>query len=176
MADPATLYCNACGAAMSASDAVCPACRRPPRAGISAGAVPAATQPVVRTDDRVRRHIGTLSIFYFILAVLNGLAAVVLFIVSTFVARQIQMEGTGPDVAPMVLRIIGSGLLVVAAVFFSIGWGLHERRAWGRIAALIAAFILLFHIPFGTALGIYTLWVLISPESDHEYQRLAAEC
>jgi hypothetical protein len=31
----------------------------------------------------------------------------------------------------------------------------------------------LFHPPFGTALGIYTLWVLLSDENGSEYNYLA---
>jgi len=32
---------------------------------------------------------------------------------------------------------------------------------------------LLFNVPFGTALGIYTLWVLLPAESDVEYEKEA---
>ena len=32
--------------------------------------------------------------------------------------------------------------------------------------------IALFNLPFGTALGIYTLWVLMSPNADQEYKSL----
>jgi hypothetical protein len=35
---------------------------------------------------------------------------------------------------------------------------------------LVLAFLALFNIPFGTALGIYTLWVLLPAGSDVEYQ------
>ena len=168
----ATLYCNACGAAMSAADPACPSCHRPAVAvlpGIAAG-----SQPHV-ADERVRRHIGTLSIFYYIVALLNGIAVIVLFIVSRFLTHEIQVNGPEPDdwIAPVVLRIVACGLLILVAGFFSIGWGLQHRRPWGRMAAIIAAFFLLFHLPFGTALGIYTLWVLLPNESERQYQQLA---
>lgn len=32
----------------------------------------------------------------------------------------------------------------------------------------------LIHIPFGTALGIYTFWVLFAPGADREFARLRA--
>lgn len=35
---------------------------------------------------------------------------------------------------------------------------------------IVLAFLALFNIPFGTALGIYTLWVLLPAESDEEYR------
>jgi len=37
----------------------------------------------------------------------------------------------------------------------------------------VVGFISLFNIPLGTALGIYTLWVLLPTQSDDEYQALA---
>jgi hypothetical protein len=34
-------------------------------------------------------------------------------------------------------------------------------------------FIALLSVPIGTALGIYTLWVLLPSQSDNEYQEFA---
>jgi len=38
---------------------------------------------------------------------------------------------------------------------------------------LVLGFVSLIHIPFGTALGIYTIWVLLPAKADEEYRRLA---
>jgi hypothetical protein len=46
----------------------------------------------------------------------------------------------------------------------------HER--WARMTAIVLGIIALFHPPFGTALGIYTLWVLLPAESAAEYGRM----
>jgi hypothetical protein len=51
---------------------------------------------------------------------------------------------------------------------------LLEREKWARILALVLAFVSLFtNIPFGTALGVYTMWVLLPSESEREYEALA---
>src|ERR1019366_2155032 len=63
---------------------------------------------------------------------------------------------------------VGAGLIGVIA-----GWGLYERRSWARILAIVLGFISLVHPPFGTAIGIYTLWVLLPASSEVEYQRMA---
>jgi hypothetical protein len=39
--------------------------------------------------------------------------------------------------------------------------------------AIVLGCISLIHFPLGTALGIYTLWVLIPEHAEAEYQRLA---
>ena len=64
-------------------------------------------------------------------------------------------------------------MLAKAAIGFYAGWGLlqHERSA--RIVTLVLAFISMFvNIPFGTALGIYTMWVLLPRDSEREYESL----
>ncbi len=45
------------------------------------------------------------------------------------------------------------------------GIGLLKMKSWARVLAIIVACLNLLHIPFGTALGIYTLWVLLNDES-----------
>ena len=42
-----------------------------------------------------------------------------------------------------------------------------------RVLALVLGFVSLFtNIPFGTALGIYTMWVLLPADSEREYEAL----
>jgi hypothetical protein len=52
------------------------------------------------------------------------------------------------------------------------GWGLLERTQWGRIMAIIAAVISLIKPPFGTALGIATLVILLGYRNSMLYDSL----
>jgi hypothetical protein len=45
------------------------------------------------------------------------------------------------------------------------GIGLLKRKSWARILLLIVSALQLLDIPLGTALGIYTIWVLIQDET-----------
>ena len=45
------------------------------------------------------------------------------------------------------------------------GVGLLKRKNWARILVIILGFLNLIHIPFGTVLGVYTLWVLLREET-----------
>jgi ABC-type glycerol-3-phosphate transport system permease component len=53
------------------------------------------------------------------------------------------------------------------------GYALMTRQPWGRILAIVFSIFALFHFPLGTALGIYTLWVLAPRFSGDEYAALA---
>jgi hypothetical protein len=46
------------------------------------------------------------------------------------------------------------------------GFGLWHRKRWARIVLIITAILNLPGIPIGTALGIYTLWVLFNSETE----------
>lgn len=46
------------------------------------------------------------------------------------------------------------------------GIGLLKRKSWARILALVVGFFSLFSFPLGTALAIYTFWVLLQDDSD----------
>jgi hypothetical protein len=72
-----------------------------------------------------------------------------------------------------ILSLVGCFLLVKAAAGFIAGWGLLQRQDWARTFALVVGFIALLNVPIGTALGIYTLWVLLPAQSDEEYKALA---
>src|SRR5437879_13653660 len=68
--------------------------------------------------------------------------------------------------AGIILAFFGVLHLVLA-------WGLFEREPWARFLGLALGFLALLRFPLGTALGIYTLWVLLPEASASEYDRLA---
>jgi hypothetical protein len=53
------------------------------------------------------------------------------------------------------------------------GWGLMAHYPWARTLAIVLGCISLIHFPLGTALGIYTLWVLAPHGADAEYRSLS---
>ena len=78
-------------------------------------------------------------------------------------------EPSGNEDAMRITSIIEDSIANIL-IFLSIpniigGIGLYKRKRWGRILALILCFLSLLSIPFGTALGIYGIWVLLNDES-----------
>lgn len=65
------------------------------------------------------------------------------------------------------ISLVTGAIGIVAAV------GLLQRRPWGRIMALVAAFISVLNVPVGTALAVYTMIILFSSGNDESYRRLA---
>jgi hypothetical protein len=78
-----------------------------------------------------------------------------------------------PEVfGPAILRFAWVMVVVRAGLALVAGWGLMERSQWGRVIAIVAAFLCLLKFPFGTALGIWTLVVLLGYRNTTLYEQL----
>jgi phage shock protein PspC (stress-responsive transcriptional regulator) len=116
-----------------------------------------------REKARMEEHVRILGILHIALSALGIIAAVIVFVV--LVGSGII---TGDEEVIFITRIVGigvSGLLVLFSLpgIFA-GLGLLKYESWARILALILGFINLINIPFGTILGVYTIWVLTNKE------------
>jgi hypothetical protein len=77
---------------------------------------------------------------------------------------------------PMIAHVLtASGLFLsfLTLAGFAVGIGLLTLAPWGRMLAIVGGVLALIHIPFGTALGAYTLWVLLPAESETQYRALS---
>jgi hypothetical protein len=78
------------------------------------------------------------------------------------------------DIGPGLLRLIG----IIASSFLGLiglpqiigGFGLIQHKEWARILMLVISFISLPHVPFGTALGVYSMIILFNPETVRLFQ------
>jgi zinc-ribbon domain len=160
------MFCEQCGSQLQAGAQYCARCGKQ-----LAGRV----QLAYPARNRVQEHIRLLGILWMALSAVNVLGGGVLLIVAnTLFANWNQFPS---NVHPFFLRPLLSfvGVLVLAKALagFLTGYGLLQREPWARILALIFGFLSLFNVPFGTALGIYTLWVLLPAASDEEYRTLS---
>jgi len=65
---------------------------------------------------------------------------------------------------PIILSCVAFLVTLVSILGIVAGAAVLKRREWGRILLLVVSFFNLMRIPFGTVLGIYTLWVLLNSE------------
>ncbi len=67
-------------------------------------------------------------------------------------------------------------LVFVSSILGIIGGiALLKTRPWGRILVLIIGFLWLIRIPFGAALGIYTIWALMNDETIKLFEQAGKE-
>jgi hypothetical protein len=68
-------------------------------------------------------------------------------------------------VTTIVSLFVGGFLLVTSLPGILAGWGLLAHKSWARILAIILGILNLPGFPVGTALGVYTLYVLLDDET-----------
>ena len=146
------------------------------QAGRPAGVYGASTGA---SDGRVRRNIHRLATLWMINGILRlvGVGWVMIF-GRMFIPplRGWMGPGFGWSLDGVLSRGLFSAGIILA--FFGVlhlvlAWGLFERESWARMLGLVLGFLALLRFPLGTALGIYTLWVLLPEEFGREYDRLA---
>jgi uncharacterized membrane protein (DUF2068 family) len=75
-------------------------------------------------------------------------------------------------IIPAVLHFALVFLIIRSALALVAGWGLMQRTEWGRIVAIVAAVFSLLKFPFGTAMGIWTMVVLLGYKNTTLYEQL----
>ena len=161
------MFCDQCGGQLQQGQLQCARCGK------------AVLGPTEYRRNRVQEHVRLLGILWMAYSAFTVVAGVVLVVVAqTLFGRVTHLpSGPGPEITNWLrpfLTFIAGVVLVKGAAGFVAGWGLLQRESWARILTLVIGFISLFNIPLGTALGIYTLWVLLPTQSDEEYRAFSA--
>ena len=169
------MFCSGCGQALATGQGFCPQCGRPAMQPVP---------PVPGLQFQVQNYAGkvrTLAIVWFIFAgyyLLRGVAA--LTFARAFFSGHLGPWFHGPwaqspfppEFFAGMLGLVWATLAVKTALALVAAWGLLEHEQWGRIVAIVAAFLFLINIPFGTALGIWTLVMLLGYKNSTLYEQL----
>jgi hypothetical protein len=125
----------------------------------------------------MRDHIKILGVLNIVMGSLTALAGVVAllamgaiagFIIASLSSASASDYHNGAVAAPIIVTVgfvIASFFLLLGLPAIIGGWGLMRYRSWSRILMIVVSCFHLFHIPLGTALGAYGLWVLLNEES-----------
>lgn len=172
------MVCQACGSPIvGAFCSRCGAPAAPPPAPIYG--VP---QPMMFVP-RVQRHLQTLGILWCVYGAYRAAAGIFAALFLMGMSRPGFMGGWhsngfgpfmphAPWMGPLAV-LVAVVTCIMAALAFATGFSLMTRKPWGRTLAIVAAILALIKIPFGTGLGIYTLWALAPAASGAEYDAIA---
>ena len=169
---PGQNFCNRCGQATTPTPSGPPSAPIPPSPTLN-GTAPAATAPYsgIPQPSRVAGHVQILGIIWIVVSFLRLIPALAMVFFGHIGIPFLTIPMRG-FLMP-IMGALGAYLAITAVVGFLVGWGLIDRRPWARMLAIVVGCLKLIDFPFGTALGIYTLWVLASQGAEAEYQRMA---
>lgn len=170
------MFCSGCGQAMAPGQATCPQCGRP--------AVP-PVPPVPNLEFQLQNYAGrikALSIVWFIYGGLSlALGIIGLTFANAFLNGRFGPWAHGPwghgswaqgMLGPAIIHFAWVMVVLRSGLAFAAGWGLMDRAQWGRIVAIVVAFLSLLKFPIGTALGIWTLVTLMGYRNTTLYNQL----
>jgi hypothetical protein len=177
------MYCDGCGTPITSGAQFCAKCGK----AIVGAAAPATGRGVGQaagSGGRMRRHLKTLATLWAINGILRLAEVCGMLVFGSTVFPFLRGWGRGVEWpfggrwgldVPFLggLFFVGIFLGLFGVLHLVLAWGLFEREPWARMLGLVVAFLALLRFPLGTALGIYTLWVLLPEEPGAEYDRLA---
>jgi hypothetical protein len=174
------MYCDRCGSSLSAGSQFCSVCGRALTPGPVVGPAGAVVARAVPSEARVQRHIQLVAGLWAANGILR-LVEVCWMMVAGRLFFPFMREWGGANGWPFGRwgldsliwgGIYTAGILmgVLGAAHLLLAWGLFERQPWARALGIVLGFLALLRMPFGTALGIYTLWVLLPESSGREYE------
>ena len=169
------MFCSGCGQELEAGQRICPKC------GWTPAPVTPPIAPMPGFEFELARYAGKVRVLGILWLVWAGLSLLLGFIATSFL-QGILAGGFGPwgHGHPMLPDWLGPALIHFTWLLLSLravvcaiaGWGLFERTQWGRIMAIIAAVICMLKIPFGTALAVATLVILLGSRNSTLYDSL----
>jgi hypothetical protein len=165
------MFCSGCGNALAPGQAFCAQCGRP-----SAAVIP----PIPGLQFQLQSYAGkirVLAIFWFIyagIALLTGFAGLAFAHAILSGAFGEWMHGPLPPAFMGHFLLQFAWIFLVARVALAVcaGWGLMQHAQWGRMVAIVAAIFCLLKFPFGTAMGIWSLVLLLGYRNGTLYEQL----
>ena len=123
--------------------------------------------------DRHEKHVNILGWIYIVHGALLLIIAAFVFVVISgagFFEGLSEGDLSTMAFAPLIGGFVGVFLALLAVPSFFAGTGLLNRRPWARILTLVLGFFKFFDFPIGTAIGIYSYWVLLQTDADYIFR------
>jgi hypothetical protein len=121
--------------------------------------------------------VGILFIVWGLLTTLVGVSTLALGIGAVAVIASAARGGGGADVAAAVTAAAFTALAIIAMIWGAahvvVGVPLRRHQPWTRLVALMLGAVDLLLLPYGTALGIYAIWILLNEDAKKLFQPLA---
>lgn len=126
--------------------------------------------------DKHIKVLGVLNIVWGAMSAIAGLIILLIFGGAYGVVSLVTHQSPPAAIALPFIAMIGGAislfLLLISIPSIVAGIGLYCFKPWSWLLAIIVSALNLLHIPFGTALGIYGFWVLLSNDSKRYFPQL----
>ena len=119
----------------------------------------------METKRNMRQHVSFVGALHIGFGLLGVAGALAIFFGFQFLFQLVEDEPLAQNVLSFIGNSLGLILLFVSTLGVIGGIGLFSYRPWARILVMIVSALNCLNVPVGTAKGIYSLWVLMQPET-----------
>ena len=113
----------------------------------------------------MKQHVSFVGALHIGFGLLGLIGALAIFFGFQFLFELVEDE----PYAQQVLSYVGNTIALILIFFSSLGIiggsGLFSYRPWARILVMIVSAMNCLNVPVGTAKGVYSIWVLMQPET-----------
>jgi hypothetical protein len=114
----------------------------------------------------IKKHVTLVAAFHIGISALGLIGATIIFLIFSFAGSFVQdVDATGSAVLKFLSTFLPSLIFLISLLSLIGGIGLLNYQKWARILMLVVSAIMCFAFPFGTIVGVYSLWVLLQDES-----------
>ena len=118
--------------------------------------------------------VGILFIIWGVLTALVGLSTLALGVAAVSLITSAARGGSGGQFAATLTAAAFTTLAIIALIWgtahIAVGVPLRRRKSTARLFALMLGSVDLVLLPYGTALGVYTLWALLNEDGKKLFQ------
>ena len=112
----------------------------------------------------MEKHIIILGVLFLTCSILMTIGGLVINNILPM-AGKLSVDSMAIQVTSFIGKSISSILFIFALPGFLCSYGLLTKKSWSRVFGIVLSCLSLLSIPFGTAIGIYGLWVLLKDET-----------
>ena len=116
-------------------------------------------------------HVDLVGVLFVIWGLVTAIVGLSTFALGIAAASLIDSAGRGGGGGQFAAGLTAAAFITLAmiamtwgAAHVSVGLSVRRRKAWARLLALMFGSVDLLLLPYGTALGVYALWVLLNEE------------
>ena len=119
----------------------------------------------METKRNMTQHVSFVGALHIGFGLLGVAGALAIFFGFQFLFQLVEDEPIAQNVLSFIGNSLGLILLFISTLGVIGGIGLFSYRSWARILVMIVSALNCLNVPVGTAKGIYSLWVLMQPET-----------
>jgi hypothetical protein len=112
----------------------------------------------------MEKHVNVVAALHIGLSIFGIAFAMIIGVVLNLVGGFIDDPAAG-KILPVIAKVVIWVVMIFSIPGIVAGIGLFKRKEWARILTLILSVIKLLNIPVGTAVGVYSIWVLVQDET-----------